>query len=338
MSSSRSVVSAQPLQSVTLPLQVGNTLQRPASPPNGFMRINSQTNYLEIYYNNNWTPTAPVFGPLITASWSGPQVIYSGNFVTLIYTASGTFTVTNAPVGTTINYLVVGAGGGAGGYIGGGGGAGGLLTGTTFIPGGFSYAITVGAGGTGGTGGLSGSSGGSSSIGTVVTSIGGGYGAGSLIVGGNGGSGGGAGGNGSGTLGGVGVYPNSTFINSTRQGYDGGAAFSQSGVGPAGGGGGAGGAGANAATNTGGNGGVGLQNSLSGVNTYYAGGGGGALIAQTPGTGGLGGGGNATNGGGNGSSATINTGGGGGGGGSAPSTSVGGSGGSGIVIISYRFQ
>jgi len=60
MSSSRSVVSAQPLQSVNLPLQVGNTLQRPSGPPNGFMRINSETNYLEIYYNNNWTPTTYV--------------------------------------------------------------------------------------------------------------------------------------------------------------------------------------------------------------------------------------------------------------------------------------
>ena len=33
MSSSRSVVTSQPLQSVTLPLQVGNTLQRPSGPP-----------------------------------------------------------------------------------------------------------------------------------------------------------------------------------------------------------------------------------------------------------------------------------------------------------------
>ena len=60
MSSQKSNVTAQPLQSLNISFQVGNTLQRPSSPPNGYTRTNSQTNYIEIYYNNQWVNMLPI--------------------------------------------------------------------------------------------------------------------------------------------------------------------------------------------------------------------------------------------------------------------------------------
>jgi hypothetical protein len=87
-----------------------------------------------------------------------------------------------------------------------------------------------------------------------------------------------------------------------------------------------------------GNGGIGLQYSISGNATYYAGGGGsvhhylggGGMWYWGLGDGGLGGGGAGSPAGTTGVNGTANTGGGGGG-----SVSGGGNGGSGIVIIRY---
>jgi len=75
MSSSRNVIAPanQPLQ---LPFQVGNTLQRPDSPPNGFMRVNSQTNYVEVYYNNNWISIMAI-GSFATVTISDPYFMYN---------------------------------------------------------------------------------------------------------------------------------------------------------------------------------------------------------------------------------------------------------------------
>ena len=95
-------------------------------------------------------------------------------------------------------------------------------------------------------------------------------------------------------------------------------------------------AGINANSSTGGDGGDGLQSSISGTATYYAGGGGGSGLDSSGGfysfgNGGLGGGGfgsNTTNG--VAGSGTANTGSGGGG-----SRRNGGTGGSGIVIVRY---
>lgn len=138
---------------------------------------------------------------------------------------------------------------------------------------------------------------------------------------------------------------------------------------------GGGGAGANAVGNdasytingytiTGGTGGVGIQSSITGTNTYYGGGGGGGVatardsstaVTRTSGQGGSGGGGYGgysyvlTNGGtgvvdGDPKAGTVNTGGGGGGRGWAPAPSSiavaldGANGGSGIVIIRYVDQ
>jgi len=105
-----------------------------------------------------------------------------------------------------------------------------------------------------------------------------------------------------------------------------------------GGGGGAGGAGGDVSVDYyAGNGGIGLQNSITGSSVYYAGGGGGGGTNSggTAGSGGSGGGGdgNRLN---NGSAGTANTGGGGGGAGYDGTNRYGGTGGSGVVIIRFN--
>jgi len=246
--------------------------------------------------------------------------------------------------------LIVAGGGGAGGRVGGGGGAGGLLYYGAETPktpngaaqpviSGTAYTVTIGAGGTGGAGGLDGPEAngiqGSNSSFSASTAIGGGYGYnGNNGPGGSGGSGGGPG------------YDTSSAAGTgtSGQGNNSGLSSSTSSSYPylKGGGGGAGAVGGSASSVTGlaGNGGVGLQYSISGTATYYAGGGGGGTHnpANGSGSGGLGGGGAAGASGGKnaGANATANTGGGGGGASTDSANSYkGGNGGSGIVIIRY---
>jgi len=281
-----------------LPIASGTTAQRPSSPAIGSMRLNTTTDYLEIYNSGNWVQLQYA-GAMMTATYSGATATADGNYRVLTFTSSGTFTPSIVPIGTTIDYLIV-AGGGGGGTdmdVGGGGGAGGLLTGT-ITPTAQTYTITVGAGGAQGTGpdvtnagaGSNGTQGGNSSA-FGLTTIGGGYGGTRNQNGGSGGSGGGGG-----DFGGAGG------TGTTGQGYAGGAApggNSNNGW-DVGAGGGAGGA-ANSWLP-----GPGLANSITGTVVTYAAGARGA---------------NATAG-------IANTGNGG-------SNRAGGSG---VVIIRYRFQ
>jgi len=229
-----------------------------------------------------------------------------------------------------------GNGGGSGNYTGGGGGGGvAQLTGTMTFSGKNTITTSVGTGGVPSTFTNPTST---TLTGTAITSI---FSVSTVTAyyGGNGGSN-----SGTGTTGGCGGggaarttgYAQANVLNSSytitsyadtgTQGYRGGGG--QTGDGYAGGGGGAGGAGVTAA-NKGGNGGIGIQCSLTGIdNTPYYGGGGGGGSSVTPGTGGTGGGGS-----GNGGAATANTGGGGGGGNNNNTT---GTGGSGIIIVSIR--
>jgi len=234
------------------------------------------------------------------------------------------------------DYLVVAAGGGGGRY-GGGGGAGGLIytTGVGLSPS-VTYTITIGAGGTVGDN-IAGTQGGNSSISgsgfSTVTSIGGGGGSGgdaSGQVATNGGSGGGGASDGSG-VGGKGVYPGSTYLSQTRQGYDGGTFVSNNNY--MAGGGGAGAVGTSP-SGTGAAGGIGIASSITGTSVYYAGGGGGGGW-NGQGAGGTGGGGaagayNVTP-----TPGTVNTGGGGGGGGYDTTYRAGAIGGSGVVILRF---
>ncbi len=267
------------------------------------------------------------------------------------FTSGGTFTCTTPK---TAQILVIG-GGGSGGLgeacgSGGGGGAGGVVYASSYSVSATSYSIVVGAGGaarSGGVGsGVVGVNGSDSSFGSVVAKGGGGGGtfyrpggSDAMLPGLAGGSGGGGGG----AFGALGGLSNQTSQSGTSNYYGNKGGDTSSGS-PfhAGGGGGAGGAGgAGGTTSTPGAGGAGIQNSITGSNSYYAAGGGGAGGNNaSSGAGGsvIGGAGAVGNNGGcgnvstNGGAGAVNTGSGGGGGGVTRSS---GAGGSGVVIIRY---
>lgn len=284
----------------------GTTAQRPASPAQGTLRINTTTNVLEIFSSNTW------------------------------------FTVTSVQPSFTLEYVAIAGGGGGGFNAGAGGGAGGYLTGSFTVYPGNSFTVTVGSGGTGGVNGSDGSPAGTGGNTTIVGATIGSIlcygGGGGVNSGGNGGNGGSGGGGAAGGTGGKGVYTGSTYVNAARQGYDGGAGNGSDGAARSGaGGGGAGGVGANQGP---GAGGIGVANpftesttgQLSGGIYYLGGGGGGSPHSGSGAAGGLGGGG--TGGTGNssaGTAGTANTGGGGGAGGGYSFN--GGNGGSGVVIF-----
>lgn len=216
------------------------------------------------------------------------QAKNSGNWPTVIVPTS------------SIEYLVVSGGGSGAGYGtqvgGGGGGAGGLLTGNSSVSSSTTYTITIGSGGAGVATNLSGNYGSNSSIsgtGLSISTIGGGRGTFWLADGqGNGGSGGGTTGAsyaGQAMVPGKGIYPGSTYLSQTRQGYDGVLGTGELGSTPCTGGGGGGATSAG----SGSTGGTGYTSSISGTSTTYASGGNGSaggvssgVYSSTPGAGG----------------------------------------------------
>ena len=276
-----------------------------------------------------------------------------------------------------IDYLVVAGGGGGGGcsgsgYLSGaGGGAGGMRTsfGTGNVNGGLtpvestltlatatSYTIEVGQGGAGMVDsftqtayGYQGVKGDDSTFHTITSTGGGGGGAmgpspfqDASSKGGIGGSGGGSGFRNGPTGTGSAATP---YNASPVQGFIGGGNLNYSPGYATGGGGGAGGAGGlGGPSPNNGPGGLGLQNAITGTNSFYAGGGGGSTYRnayRVPGPGGSGiggdGGGAYPNTAGVGGNGVVNTGSGGGGGnaGTGSVAMAGGSGGSGVVILRY---
>lgn len=236
-----------------------------------------------------------------------------------------------------VEVLVVGGGGGgAGGYQGGGGGAGGVIYRSNYpVISNQKYKVIVGGGGVGAVANAGGfpANGDFSQFGTLYA-LGGGAGATQFSPGGSitaraGGSGGGgshsageqpgAGSPGQGNRGGVGYDP---VPHSS------------------GGGGGAGSPGEDGWNDKGGNGGRGLEFTISGSSVYYGGGGGGSYRGPNISQGGLGGGGNS--GLPVGQDGLANTGGGGGAGRGADyggsNAGAGGSGGSGVVIVRYGYK
>jgi hypothetical protein len=316
-------------------LPMGTTAQRPTSPAGGTMRYNMTLGAVEYYdaLNSTWA-TAGGFNAI------GGTITTSGSYKIHTFTTSGNFQIL---VGAkAIEYLII-AGGGSGGWRhAGGGGAGGVLSGVTTLGAG-TYPIVIGAGGTAATPSINGPEGlttvgtnGNDSTFNGLTAIGGGRG------GDNGGQGS-AGGSGGGNCNASGITTGGAAT--TGQGFAGG---TSPGGPQGGGGGGAGGVGGNAATNDAGDGGLGIQSSITGTATWYASGGAGGMNEQAataaytttsavqPGGGGRGSGSSKLQG----ESGTANTGGGGGGGGAHNGTesgksSAGGAGGSGIVIVRY---
>ena len=325
-------------------LPVGTTAQRPVTAYNGYTRINSDTNYLEVYYNSNWV-TMQYIG-IVTAT--GGTVTPVGNYKIHTFLVSASFVVSAAPVGATIEVLTVAGGGGGSARHTGGGGAGGFRYNSAFSVSVGTYVVTVGGGGAG-AGGSAQPQAGDGTISEIYLSTSG-TGTGLQSAGGGGaGSGSRSGGSGAGGFGagGSGNVPSVSPV----QGYNGGAGafLSAEASYTGGGGGGAGGIGGNGSTNgTPGSGGIGAVNPIVGstsgelsLGNYYlagGGGGGGSASASINAPGGLGGGGRGGSNG-DGVIGTANTGGGGGAGGFSGSTNYyGQNGGSGIVIIRYRYQ
>jgi len=297
-----------------LTVPTGTTEQQPTGVA-GMIRFNSTLNRLEVYNGTVWQGLGGI-------SATGGTVTTSGGYKIHTFTdVSDTFTVISSG---EVEYLVVaGGGGGSNTNYCGGGGAGGMLIGTIPSLAHGTYNITVGGGGATGTNGSVGSD---SQFNTIIANGGGGGGGvnSNGLNGGSGGGGGYAGGStaGNGRVGGTGV---------AGQGNNGGRGNGVSGYGWGGGGGGAGAAGTTAKAPSPlvpGDGGNGLQSSITGTATYYAGGAGGRIdTGGYSATGGLGGGGSGGSGSNsNGTEGGINTGGGGG-----PSKA----GGSGIVVIRY---
>ena len=269
------------------------------------------------------TQGAPACAP--TTSTSGADTVVSFRTV-------GTCTWTAPANVSSVQYLIVGGGGGGSG---GGGGAGGVLySASSAVTAGSDYSVLVGDGGSGSAASASGGDGSNSSFNSIVAYGGGGGGA--RQAGGRAGAS--SGGAGQDTIAAPGA---------SSQGFAGATGPSADAATGAGGGGGAGSVGirgflyseyTGAQRTPGGNGGNGLQYSISGSAVYYGGGGGGGPNNNTSptvdfGRGGNGGGGNGANANlGNGTAGQANTGGGGGGGDWEAS---GANGGSGIVIVRY---
>jgi len=247
---------------------------------------------------------------------TGGTITYSGGRTIHTFTSSGTFTVTSAPSGATVEALVIAGGGGGGMYAGGGGGAGGALYDAAKSISATAYTITIGSGGSPSPNNSTAGTSGNNSVFDTLTAVGGGRGGYQFGNPQNGGSGGGMG------------YDTTTQATGTAgQGNNGG---TWSGSAGGAGGGGKGAVGSNGLPSEfAGNGGIGQQYSVNGTLTYYAGGGagGGNGGGAGLGIGGLGGGGNS------GVAGAANTGGGGGGG--YVTAGQAKAGGSGIVIISY---
>jgi hypothetical protein len=289
-----------------------------------------------------FTPFAFLANAGLYPKATGGTITIDGNFIVHTFTASGEL---GFAVGGEIETLVVaggGSGGGGGPQGAGGGGAGGVVYIPSYNIAAGNYTITIGQGGTEAGPNAPGNNGQDTTFGSIITAKGGGgggegdTGGGALPDGKDGGSGGGAGlslVSGSETQSTVGGL-SSTF----GYGNDGGSYDNGWGSG----GGGATQKGDDGVAFQAGNGGNGLEVSISGTPTYYGGGGGGgsSFAFGTFGAGGLGGGGdgaededptkNSTPG-------SPNTGG-GGGGGSAARDAAGSAGGSGIVIVRYRYQ
>jgi len=280
------------------------------------------------------------YGASVSITGSGNTIntaTDNSNYKYAFFANNGTFVANNNII---CDILIVGGGGGGGARHAGGGGAGAViyLTNQTLSSG--TYNITIGSGGNGTTSG-NGTSGNDSIITINSTNIylakGGGFGGASV----NGGDGGSGGGTAPGFSGGNAVLTN---IPSGKYGNNGGTGTGGGGESYYGGGGGGGAslAGSNAvlngASSIAGNGGNGIQISITGTNTYYGGGGGGGVSwnGQSAGSGGLGGGGAGGKGTSTATSGTANTGGGGGGSGFNGGTNgLSGGGGSGVIIIRY---
>jgi len=273
--------------------------------------------------SNVWSNIGVVAAGLVAAT--GGTVTTDGDYKVHTFTSNGTFNITAAG---SVDYLFVGGGGGGGAATGtydgcGGGGAGGFRPSQFTVASPVACTVTIGAGG--GSANNGGATGLQTPTGLLITTLGGGAGSKQGAQGGFGGSGGGTGGN-NGQGGTAEVFMGNKGGGQTSNGSSGG--------------GGAGAVGQDQPlADTGGAGGNGLANSITGASVTYAGGGGGGGYHDRRANGrGLGGSGGGGAGGNLGAVQGVNATGIGSGGGGAFGNNSGGTGSAGIAIFRYKFQ
>lgn len=328
---------------VGLQLPAYNTVDLPSENiSTGFLAYDNTSKEVKYYDGTNWRSLTDVG----SVSASGGTKYKFGQYTIHKFEDSGTFTISNATEGKTMEVFLVGGGGGGGAADGncsnGGGGGGGLILASVEMTKG-TYPVIVGRGGIGYQNtDRTGDDGGNSTAFGLTALGGGGGGGGGAVNSGNGSSGGSGGGGGHPWSG-----PRSSGLQpGSASGGFGNAGGSASNAAPqwgGGGGGGAGSAGTDGTSTLGGPGGDGLLYDIDGVPKYYAGGGAGALCGNSGMiNGGLGGGGNSgsfnttSSSSGPGFNGGMGLGGGGGGAGYNPSyRSKAGDGGDGIVVIRY---
>ena len=296
----------------------------------GEMVYDSTSSQIKVYNGTDFLAVVASAG--VEASGGNSTQTYTDGGVEYkshTFTSSGTFQVTSATSGSTVDVLLIAGGGAGGNDNAGGGGAGGMIVQAGLAVTQGNYSIVIGAGGA--RGGSSDGNGtaatsGDDTTGFGYTATGGGQGgsAGSANNAGSGGSGGGLQGAEQSGSAGTGI---------SGQGNNGGTSNNSGG---GGGGGGAGVAGSPSTSAVGGTGGNGSNNSYeTGSDIAYAGGGAGGNENSNNSdvSGGNGGGGNSL--GHNGTAESGTDGKGGGGAGGTHSGTRGGNGGSGIVIVRY---
>ena len=285
--------------------------------PSAGMVAYSTATQLQVYNGSAWVDLSTGYGVASGGTGSPVSVTISGtDYQYLVFTSTGTLTVTKSGL---FDVMLCAGGGGGGSYQStanqGGGGAGGLVRSTIYLN--ANQTVTIGAGGAARAKGSE-STIGSTTVGSTVApiAVGGGLGGDSNGYGGSAG-------------GGQNNYP--SFAGVTGQGNASGSGPGLGDGNGAAGGGGAGGVGANGTGSVGGNGGAGFDVSafIGGSALFKSGGGGGGRYNGSPGSGGssIGGAGGSTGAGG---TAAANTASGGGGG------NGGGAGGSGIVYVRFK--
>ncbi len=260
------------------------------STANGTLVYNSSLNQLEVYANNVWKRLTQK-DPFAVSGGTVSNDVNRAAFVTHTFTSPGNF-VTAGQITSAEIFVIGGGAGGGGRRYGGGGGAGGamLSTGVTIDAG--TYGVQIGSGGAGGTypspnAGNRGSDGGNTIFGPggPQQRQGTGGGGGGALDDNKDGKPGGCGGGASSTppsSGGSATQPSAPG-SGTDYGFRGGNYNTPGGGWAPAGGGGTAAQGVDSPgdrINGGGNGGPGVQLSISGTATYY-GGGGGASVYNT---------------------------------------------------------
>lgn len=158
-------------------LPVFTSATRPANPEAGLLIFNTTTANVEYWNGTAWSS----FTRTASISATGGTITNVGVYKIHTFTGDGTFTVTSASQGATVEIMVLGGGGAGGSDMGGGGGAGGLVYNPAFPISAGSYTCTVGQGGPGfndyGSSPRAGSNGGNSIFGnSLIVAYGGGGG------------------------------------------------------------------------------------------------------------------------------------------------------------------